>query len=263
MTLDYLQIFRDKRELLEPFTREEKGELLEAMLSYAFDGVEIALETNARYIWPVFRKMIDQSKKAFEAKSNAGKRKPKQAESDGNQSESNDIKTNQTPSDMHQTQSDAIKSQQAESDGNQNESKAPINQESRIKNQESRIKSKGVKGGEAPPIPPKARARFIPPTPEDVAAYCRERGNGVNPQRFVDFYAAKGWRVGGQPMKDWQAAVRTWEGREDYGYSGHPPDRGKTVSAQRYAQRSYTEAELTAVSDDLLAEARAARGGSP
>ena len=59
MTLDYLQIFRDKRELLEPFTREEKGELLEAMLAYAFEGTEIALETNARYIWPVFRQMID------------------------------------------------------------------------------------------------------------------------------------------------------------------------------------------------------------
>ena len=92
MTLDYLQIFRDKRELLEPFTREEKGELLEAMLAYAFDGAEISLETNARYIWPVFRKMIDQSKKAFEAKSNAGKRKPQQAESDGNQNESNAIR---------------------------------------------------------------------------------------------------------------------------------------------------------------------------
>ena len=249
MTLDYLQIFRDKRDLLEPFTREEKGELLEAMLAYAFDGAEIALETNARYIWPVFRQMIDQSKKAFAAKSNAGKRKTQQTESDGDQSESNAIKTNQTPS-------DAIKSKQTESDGDQSESNDPINQEPRIKNQELRTKSKGVKGGEAPPTPRKARARFIPPTPEEVAAYCQERGNGVNPQRFVDFYAAKGWRVGGQPMKDWQAAVRTWEGREDYGYSGHPPDRGKTVSAQRYKQREYTEAEMLAISDNLFEEAR-------
>ena len=140
MTLDYLQIFRDKRDLLEPFTREEKGELLEAMLAYAFDGAEIALETNARYIWPVFRQMIDQSKKAFEAKSNAGKRKTQQTESDGDQSESNAIKTNQTPSDVYQTPSDAIKSQQAEADGDQSESNDPINQESRIKNQEPRVR---------------------------------------------------------------------------------------------------------------------------
>ena len=45
--------------------------------------------------------------------------------------------------------------------------------------------------------------------------YCRERGNGVDPERFVDFYAAKGWKVGNQPMKDWRAAVRTWEKREE------------------------------------------------
>lgn len=64
----------------------------------------------------------------------------------------------------------------------------------------------------------KARApssrRFTPPTVDEVAAYCRERGNGVDAQRFVDFYASKGWRVGSSGMKDWRAAVRNWE-RQD------------------------------------------------
>lgn len=58
--------------------------------------------------------------------------------------------------------------------------------------------------------PPRA-SRFTPPTVEEVEAYCRERENLVNPQRFVDFYASKGWKVGNQAMKDWKAAVRTWE----------------------------------------------------
>ena len=56
--------------------------------------------------------------------------------------------------------------------------------------------------------------RFTRPTMEEIGAYCRERGNGVNPQRFFDFYEAKGWKIGKDPMQDWQAAVRTWEGRE-------------------------------------------------
>lgn len=56
--------------------------------------------------------------------------------------------------------------------------------------------------------------RFTPPTIEQVMAYCKERNNTVNPQRFVDFYMSKGWRVGNQPMKDWKAAVRTWEQRD-------------------------------------------------
>jgi len=57
-------------------------------------------------------------------------------------------------------------------------------------------------------------ARFTPPTVEAVASYCLERKNRVNAQRFVDFYASKGWMVGKSPMKDWKAAVRNWE-RED------------------------------------------------
>ena len=53
--------------------------------------------------------------------------------------------------------------------------------------------------------------RFIPPTQSEVEAYCRERGNSVDAQHFVDYYEANGWRVGRNPMKDWRAAVRTWE----------------------------------------------------
>ena len=81
--------------------------------------------------------------------------------------------------------------------------------------------------------------RFAPPSTDEVAAYCRERGNTVNAQAFVDFYASKGWKVGSAPMKDWKAAVRTWEQREQ-----HPAQGGKTVAAQRYSQREYDEKEL-------------------
>lgn len=56
--------------------------------------------------------------------------------------------------------------------------------------------------------------RFEEPTVEEVAAYCRERGNSVDPQRFVDYYTANGWMVGRNKMKDWKASVRTWERRE-------------------------------------------------
>lgn len=53
--------------------------------------------------------------------------------------------------------------------------------------------------------------RFRKPTLEEVSAYCKERKNNVNPQRFIDFYTSKGWKVGKEPMKDWKACVRTWE----------------------------------------------------
>lgn len=52
---------------------------------------------------------------------------------------------------------------------------------------------------------------FEKPSIEDIAAYCRERKNNVDAQRFIDYYTANGWKVGKNPMKDWKAAVRTWE----------------------------------------------------
>ena len=57
----------------------------------------------------------------------------------------------------------------------------------------------------------KTPKRFVPPTLEEVKAYCTERGNDVDAQRFVDYYTSNGWQVGKNKMKDWKAAVRTWE----------------------------------------------------
>ena len=63
-------------------------------------------------------------------------------------------------------------------------------------------------------------SRFRKPTVQEVADYCRARQNDVDATAFVDFYESKGWMVGKNPMKDWQAAVRTWEQRK--GRSGRP-----------------------------------------
>ena len=70
------------------------------------------------------------------------------------------------------------------------------------------IDSERLRSGES-------KKRFRPPTVEEVEAYCFERNNKVDAERFVDFYSSNGWRVGKNPMKDWKAAVRTWEKRED------------------------------------------------
>lgn len=55
------------------------------------------------------------------------------------------------------------------------------------------------------------RTKFVPPNIEDVQAYCEERNKGVNHERWYDHYTANGWLVGKNKMKDWKAAVRTWE----------------------------------------------------
>ena len=57
----------------------------------------------------------------------------------------------------------------------------------------------------------KGGSRFQKPTLAEVSAYCRERMNSIDPEEFFAFYESKGWMVGKSPMKDWKAAVITWE----------------------------------------------------
>ena len=79
---------------------------------------------------------------------------------------------------------------------------------------------------------------FVPPTVEEVRAYCQEKGIKVDADRFVDFYASKGWVVGKSKMKDWKAAARNW-GR-DQGKS--PPKKQNAFN--QYEQNEYDFDEL-------------------
>ena len=82
--------------------------------------------------------------------------------------------------------------------------------------------------------------RFTPPDIDSVSAFIAENGyTTVDPQRFVDYYTANGWRVGKNPMKDWKAAVRGWASRD----SSRQNEAVKNNPALNYAQRTYTEEE--------------------
>jgi uncharacterized protein YdaU (DUF1376 family) len=51
----------------------------------------------------------------------------------------------------------------------------------------------------------------IPPKIEDVKNYCSERNNGIDAEQFFDYYESRGWMIGKNKMKDFKAAIRTWE----------------------------------------------------
>lgn len=72
-------------------------------------------------------------------------------------------------------------------------------------------------------------AQWVKPEPEEIAAYCAERQNGIDPEQFYDYYEANGWRMGQNPMRSWKAAVRTWE-RKKAGSSGeNTPESAPTT----------------------------------
>lgn len=85
-------------------------------------------------------------------------------------------------------------------------------------------KVKDKEEGATPGVTP-TRARFTPPSVSEVEEYCRERANGIDAQQFCDHYTANGWKQkGGNPIKDWRAAVRTWE-RNGINHSTQPQDK--------------------------------------
>lgn len=82
-----------------------------------------------------------------------------------------------------------------------------------------------------------SQKRFVRPTIDELRDYCGQRGNGVDPEAFIDFYDSKGWKIGNQPMKDWKAAVRTWEKREVTSAQDRSDPNGNGAAAMAYLQK--------------------------
>lgn len=199
--MKYLKVFTDFGKSIQPLSDAEKGRLFAAMLEYAETSAEPQFTGNERFVWPTAKLHIDREA-AFCEKQRRNASKPNEAKP--SQTKPNEAKPSQT------CQKDKDKDK---------EYKETLPNGSAKKT-----------GG----------AVFSPPTVEMVKAYCQERGNRVDPQRFVDFYASKGWKVGNQPMKDWRAAVRTWERSEskmsskqqDYHDKWHPKSERSGAVAQ-------------------------------
>ena len=185
--MTYIKLFVDYLDAIEPLGDAERGRLFTSLLEYARTGEAPQLGGNERFLFPMMRAQIDRDNAAMaglsEARSKAGK-----IGAEAKQANAGFAKQNKQ---MPNLPSKSSYDKDKDKDKDKDESIA------------------------------RAR-RFTPPTLDDVLAYIRERGSDVDPQRFLDFYASKGWMVGKNPMKDWKAAVRTWEKREDTGNHSNP-----------------------------------------
>lgn len=77
----------------------------------------------------------------------------------------------------------------------------------------SKVKNRIVKNSIEKDSKEKDNRNTVPPLFDWIELYCKERNNSVDARKFFDFYQSKGWKIGKEKMKDWQAAVRTWEQR--------------------------------------------------
>lgn len=205
MSREYIPLFLDFNDSTQDLTDEECGRLVRSIVDYANGKEYESRLTGAEKIAFRFLKgAIDRNQAISEVRAKAGASKKK-----SEQTETNENKTQQT----------------ATNSLNNNNNKNKNNN-----------KNNNVIAAKA------ASARFIKPTVEEVRAYIAERNKGMTSEDaevFVDFYESKGWKVGSQPMKDWKAAVRTWEQRNNNKSS----TQTKKVVAQQYGQRDYSKTE--------------------
>ena len=199
-------LYRGWNPLFENLPKEQLGELFYAICCYQ-SGKEYTIENPL--IKGVFEMVLMQFKKDeekyisnCEAKAKNGK---KGAESRW-QDDNNNTSENGKNSKCHSEDGKNGKCYFCHNEEKTEMAKMAIEEEEEDKEEVE----------EVPTVPKKreARKRFSPPSAAEVMEYCRERENAVDAESFVDFYAAKGWKVGNAPMKDWKAAVRTWEKRE-------------------------------------------------
>lgn len=211
-------VYFELRPAMKRLTAEQKGILFEAIMDYADDGImpefdDIALQI----VWDFVQPRLDDDNEKYSNTVNArqeaaNKRWGKAEDSkDANASECNAKNANA------QFAMQTMPTTTTTTTTTKKETKTKLKE------------SIGEK-----------RARFSPPSPAEVDAYAKEQGINVNGQRFCDFYAAKGWKVGNTGMKDWKAAARNWASRDNIP-RGSP--QIKAVEQQQYTQRTYAHTD--------------------
>ena len=180
MAIEYFNAYHSYLKSIAPLNDAERGRLFTALLEYSSTGVTPDLRGNERFIFPTMKEQIDRDMQKYEAKCNKNRENVLRRYTDVNDGIRTDTKS----------------------------TKEKTKEKEKAKEKES-----------TPPISPSRGTRFIPPTPDEVRAYCLERGGRVSAEKWYDYYTANGWKVGKNPMKDWKAAVRNWERTEKHGGS--------------------------------------------
>lgn len=221
MVLEYFPCYHSYLARLAKLSDQEVGRLFRALLTYSATGERQELTGRENVAFDFIQFDIDLAKENFEKKCHQNTENVKKR-----------WNANNTPV------YDRIRS-----DTNNTKAKAKA---------KANISPVLPSGNTAPLQGDTTARRFAPPTVEEVNAYCQERGNRVDAAHFVDYYTANGWRVGKNPMKDWKAAVRTWEKKAD---DSAKPQKPSPSASQRNAARNAQFATAESPLSDLEREA--------
>jgi hypothetical protein len=203
------QLYADYRSTIDALSDEEAGQLIKAVFAHE-DGEEPALSGALRGIFLLLANQLDRDRARYEEmcarNRNNGAKGGRPPQSGKNPDES--AETRVGPAEPVVTEENPEKPTVT-----QGKPKKPDKDTDKDTDTDTDTEKKSVSvcGSARRPHTPSPKKAFVPPTLEEVMAYCAERGNSVDAQRFIDFYESKGWMVGSSPMRDWRASVRGWE----------------------------------------------------
>ena len=201
MGKQYIPLFLDFNETTQDLTDEECGRLVRAIVEYAKGNDSESRLFGAEKIAFRFLKGV--------------------------------IDRSQEISEVRRQARQGKAQQNATNSNKQEQTKTTANEEEKEEEEKDKDKDKNMNGD-----PPR---RFTPPTTAEVAQYCAERKNGIDPAYFVDYYTVRGWTLSnGKKVKDWRACVRTWE------HNGFSAKAQPKTPAQDYKQRDYSGAQAEA-----------------
>lgn len=182
---------------------EDRLRLYDAMLDYGETGVVPELEGPLALLWDYFQPQLELDNARYESirakRAKAGRL--------GGQVCQGSRQPEQEPQDGQEEAREAAEANEANQANEANE--ANTIQSSTI--QSNPVQLRESIAAKAPPAPKK---RFVPPTQAEIGAYVREAKLTMDPQEFLDYYTANGWKVGSHAMKDWRAAARNWARKE-------------------------------------------------
>ena len=182
--MNYVCLYVSYLESLAPFSDEEIGRMVRAMLIYTATGETPLFDGNERFIWPTIKAQIDRDEAAYQERCEKNR-------------------ANGAKGGRPKNQSVITKTEWFSEEPKKAKEKEKEKEKEKKKENDSDMADK-----------PPTRHSFSPPSVDDVREYCREKGYNVDPERFVDYYTSNGWKVGRNPMKDWKAALRSWERKE-------------------------------------------------
>ena len=197
----------------------------DAVASYAITGIDPELNGVAKAIFALIKPQIDANNKRY----NNGCKGAEYGKKGGRPVTKNPIGVNdENPIGDTSKNPIGVNDENPKETPNENEKENEnVNENEKEKENESPSETKREKQAK------EKRTRFSAPSVDEVRDYCRERGNSIDAETFVDFYASKGWKVGNSPMKDWQSAIRTWEKRE---CRASPREKPASFNANDYLQ---------------------------